>query len=152
MKTSKSIAAVLGALLFAGAVYAAVPWTAIHNAVWVKSKLYVGPAATVTTTANHMTKSLGARLDYVFPTLVTDGGTNACVLSPTVSVPGATIGDPCFLGAGYGLTQVVTSELVADKFDCFVTATDTVKVRRCGSPDAPALADAGYTVRVISSQ
>lgn len=88
-------------------------------------------------------KALVADVDYDFPS-----ATIVCNDSPAVTMTGAVVGAPCFVGIGPrdGGTQVLTAN---SNFSCFVDAVDTVKVRHCAAGTAANPADAGYVARVI---
>lgn len=117
--------------------------------------IYIGADSqrVIADTENKIGVTCGGKIDYVFPALSNDGGSIACAVSPyTVACEGAQVGDPCFAGSGYGQTQVLDNHpnaWAADRFDCFVLDAGVVTLRRCGGQSAPALADAGYLVRVI---
>jgi hypothetical protein len=109
------------------------------------------------TTATH---SASGRIDFTFAALPDDGGTTGSACAYTTwgatcpsdgtagTCTGATVGDTCIVGVGYGASGVpVAGE--DDHFDCIVTATNTVKVRRCGVRGRAALVDAGYVVRTF---
>lgn len=100
---------------------------------WVKGGLWVG---TSTDTANKVTSSLGGSLVFNFPF---DAG---CQDSPAISVPSASLGDPCMVGA--------TVQADNSAFTCYVSTSGNVKVRQC--PSLVDAADAGFWVRVVSSQ
>lgn len=104
--------------------------------------IYVGSSAPATT-SNNVSKMLGARTLYNFPDLALH-----CRYSWPVTMTGASVGDPCFVGAD------VTG---ADNYSvgCTVTAANTAKVFACpAAGDAGVVdpADSGYYLRVISSQ
>lgn len=109
----------------------------------VISRLWVGGNRAQLTSANGITKSIGARTLYNFPDLV-----QHCKYSWPVTMTGAGVGDPCFVGA-----DVVPPENYS--VGCIVTAADTAKVFACATQaDGGAVdpADSGYYLRVLSSQ
>lgn len=106
---------------------------------WMKGGQYVGSTAS---SSNFISKSLGGSLTFAFPA---DGGPQD---SPAITVTGASIGDPCFVG-----TQPHVTAGVLTQFGCYVSAADTVKIHQApGTSTAASIADAGFYVRVISSQ
>jgi hypothetical protein len=116
--------------------------------------IYVGTAASrvVADTQNKVSHTGAGQIDYTFPALPDDGGTTgtACTISGWgTTVEGATVGDPCMVGFGYGASGVPIMGQ-DDAVNCYVSATNTVKVRRCGVRGAAALVDAGYAVRTFS--
>lgn len=119
---------------------------------WFQSGLYIAPASSfpLSTTANKVTKMLGGSIDYDFAT-----STTTCLESPAVTVTGAAVGDPCFVG----FPLIVAGGGTADggnglqaTFQCRVSAANTVLVRHCAVGTADDPPDAGYNVRVISNQ
>lgn len=101
---------------------------------------YVGSSATAST-ANKLTRTLAASQSIDFA-----GVTDVCEDSPTITVTGATVGDTCNVGTP--ATMPHANAWVT----CYVSATNTVRVRLCahgasGNPSA-----ATYYVRVFSSQ
>lgn len=90
-----------------------------------------------------VSKSLVADVDYDFAS-----STIVCTDTPAVTLTGAAVGAPCFVGIGPrdGGTQIVTAN---STFSCFVDAVDTVKLRHCAVGTAANPADAGYVVRVV---
>lgn len=83
---------------------------------WFKSGIYVGSASTAST-ANKVTKILSASATIDFTTS-TAGHTQ----SSSITVTGATAGDPCFVGV-----PTAAAALKAN-FSCQVDATNSVKV------------------------
>jgi hypothetical protein len=155
MKNNKVVIAVL---LFCGLAWAAtevVDRVASVNPQHFLKGVYVGTAASraVADTQNKISHSGAGQIDYVFPAVPDDGGAtgDACQISGWgTTVEGATVGDPCMVGIGYGASGVPANDLVSDQFDCYVSASNTVKVRRCSMRGAGALIDAGYSVRTFS--
>lgn len=137
----KSIAAVLGALLFASVAWAAVPWTSINLNQWVKNRFYVGPAATVGTDSNHV----DAMLAPVATSIDFAGVTDQCEDSSAITVTGAAVGDPCSVG------KPATMPCAHCWLDCYVSAANAVKVRLCAHGASGNPAAANYQVRTISS-
>lgn len=116
--------------------------TRILNLV-VQNQMLVG---TTTSTGNKVTKMLGGSgtLDFISATTtcnttIADGGTSA------ITVTGAAVGDPCFVGAP-------SSPAANSSFTCYVSATDTVTVKQCAAGTASDPSSGTYYVRVISSQ
>lgn len=107
----------LSVALVGGLALAAVPWTNINLNQWVKSTFYVGPAATVGTTGNHVKKMLGGSATIDFASAY-----SGVELSSGITVTGAAVGDPCFVGVPSAAAALKA------KFGCYVSATDTVKV------------------------
>lgn len=96
------------------------------------------------TASNKITASLSAQKDYDFPSL-----TDTCDDSSAVSIPGAALGDPCSLGLMAPFD--VADAGVGGWFGCYVSGTDTARVRLC-THGAYNAADAGYNLRVTSNQ
>ncbi len=90
--------------------------------------------------ANRITRSLGASatIDFASATITT-------VDSTAISVPGARVGDPCFVGPPAAV-------VVNASFTCIVTATDQVKVRFSPAGTAADPLSGSFTVRVFSAQ
>ncbi len=116
--------------------------------------VYIGTAAsrTVSDTQNKISHSGAGQINYAFPASPDDGGAtgDACQMTWAETVEGAAVGDPCMVGIGYGVSGVPANDLDSDKFDCSVSATNAVKVRRCSMRGAGARADAGYSFRTFS--
>lgn len=125
--------------------------TSVNPQHFIKG-LYVGTEASrAAADTKNKVKHTGADLvDYTFGALPDDGGTTgvACQLSvPSATVEGAQVGDPCFVGVRAPSTP--SNDLNTNLFSCVVTASNTVKVRRCGDRGAAALTDSGFEVRTI---
>lgn len=110
--------------------------------------LLIGPTSLLTTNAsinaNRITRSLGtsATID------VASTGTLACSDSAAITLVGAKVGDPCFVGLP--ATQPTNG---SGTFLCVATAADQIKLRFC-NPSAGALdpSSATFYFRVLSSQ
>lgn len=159
---NKHIKVILGCLLFGALAWAASEQvdriTAARPQHFLKG-LYVGTdvSRAATDTANKVTHTGAGRIDYAFPALPDDGGTtgDACQITPgSVTVEGALIGDPCVVGIGHLSTSagLPSGDLTTDKVSCYVSASNTVKVRRCGARAEAAIIDAGYHVRTFSER
>lgn len=111
--------------------------TRILNLV-VQNQMLVG---TTTSTGNKVTKMLGTSSTIDFAT-----ATTTCTESSGITVTGAAAGDPCFVGTP------TTGGSTNASYTCYVSATDTVKVRHCAAGTADDPASATFYVRVISSQ
>lgn len=136
MKTWALVALVVSGVAFAAA---GTIGSIDQMARWMKGGQYVGSTAS---SGNFVSKSLGASLVFAFPA---DGGPQD---SPAITVTGASIGDPCFVGAQPHVTAGIITQ-----FGCFVSAADTVKIHQApGTSTTASIADAGFYVRVISSQ
>lgn len=109
---------------------------------------YVGPRVPdpTSTTANKVTRMLSASATIDVAT-----ATAACNDSAAVTVVGAQVGDPCFVGAPTTITGAGTG--LSSSFTCYVSAADAVKLRHCPvgtAVDDPA--SATWFFRVISQQ
>lgn len=93
---------------------------------------------------NRITRSLVADISYDFA-----ASTIVCTDTPAVTLTGAQAGDPCIVGIGPrdGGTPIVTAN---SAFSCFAQ-NNSVILRHCAVGTAANPVDAGYTVRVISS-
>lgn len=115
--------------------------------------IYIGEDSdrVVADTQNKLSQSCAGQINYVFPALPDDGGAtgDACQMTWADTCEGATVGDPCMVGIGYGASGVPVLGQ-DDQFDCFVSASNTVKVRRCSTRGMGALVDAGYAYRTFS--
>lgn len=131
----------LAALLLVGGGALAVDWT-VQRTPWAfLGTTYFGSAATASST-HAVVKALAGSRDYNFPAT-----TNTCLDSPSITVTGVTLGDPCMVGVDQAPGEYDIS--------CYVSAADTVKVHFCpspsdGGPNDPI--DAGYRVRVITNR
>lgn len=116
---------------------------------WFQSGLYVGTASTnpPSDTKNKITKTLGASIDYNFA-----ASTILCLDSASVTVTGASKGDPCFVGVESSTLYTDGGSLVNGTFSCVVTAANTAVVRYCPAGTADNPGDAGFSLRVISNQ
>lgn len=131
------------AVLFAVAAVAA-PFAIDEVTRNMKGGFFAGSAAAATST-NKVTRTLGAcaTIDFATATIV-------CRDSTGITVTGAAVGDPCFVGMPATLTAGGTG--LHDTFSCYVSAADTVKVRACAAGTADDPGNVQYCVRVISAQ
>lgn len=113
------------------------------GAQWFKSGFFVGPAATTTTAANRIDNVLAGSITFDFASV-----TITCEDSTGITVTGAAVNDPCFVGPPTTISGAGTG--LHSSFTCYVSAADTVKVRHCAAGTADNPASATYTVRVIS--
>ena len=110
---------------------------------WFKSGFFVGPAATTTTAASRIDNVLAGSITFDFASQ-----SILCEDSTGITVTGAAVNDPCFVGMP---TTLTASGLGRDAtYSCYVSAADTVKVRHCPAGTADNPASATCTVRVIS--
>lgn len=114
-----------------------------EGAQWFKSGFFVGPAATTTTAANRIDNVLAGSITFDFASV-----TITCEDSTGITVTGAAVNDPCFVGPPTTISGAGTG--LHSSFTCYVSAADTVKVRHCAAGTADNPASATYTVRVIS--
>ena len=114
-----------------------------EGAQWFKSGFFVGPAATTTTAANRIDNVLAGSITFDFASV-----TITCEDSTGITVAGAAVNDPCFVGPPTTISGAGTG--LHSSFTCYVSAADTVKVRHCAAGTADNPASATYTVRVIS--
>lgn len=114
---------------------------------WFPDGFFVGPRSANPTSArrNALTATFESDvLAYDFPSVAA----GYCADSPSVSIPGAALGDGCVLAMDGDLT---TGNPRA-QFLCRVTAANTAVVRLCGhtgdggATDVP---DAGFTLRTF---
>ncbi len=94
-------------------------------------------------------KTAGNKVTGVYEgSLVYDFGASTieCDDSSTITLTGAQVGDPCFVGIDDQGAAAVNSS-----FTCYATANGAV-VRHCPAGTASNPLDAGYRVRVISSR
>lgn len=103
----------LATLLLAGASLAATQYTRLLN-LNVIGRTLIG---TTTETGNAITKSLGSSATIDFTSAY-----SGVQLSSSITVTGAQVGDPCFVGV-----PAAAAALKA-KFGCYVDAADSVKV------------------------
>lgn len=85
---------------------------------WAKGGLYITPTGSHVVAANKVTRSLGASATIDFTS-----STVAPVISSSITVTGAQVGDPCEVGV-----PAAAGALNAE-FTCFVDAADSVKVK-----------------------
>lgn len=141
MRTLKSALLVgLGCLLFAGAAFATIN-TGDRAGRWILGGLQVGTNATIGTASNLTTRMLapvGQVIDFASATITS-------VDSSAITVTGAQVGDPCFVGAP-------TTIAANTSFTCYVSAADTVKIRYGPMGTAADPPSGTYFVRVISNQ
>ncbi len=143
--------AVLAALLFGGAALAVTGSIAVnYGSQWIQGTLFVGSTAT---TANGVTRMLGQTCDCDFPSIPTQYSwtcDNPC------AVTNAKLGDPCEVGAIKASPDDGGSAFnVNSDPRCVVVSNGVVRVsvhNLLGDAGALDLPDAGYMVRVISSQ
>lgn len=130
-----------GVMMLAVVAFAAPPFTKILN-LYVPGKVLIGTA----TESNSVTRAIVVDVDYDFAS-----ATIVCNDTPSQTATGVKKGDPCFVGVGPrdGGVQVTTANSV---FDCYSDADNTAKLRHCAVGTAANPADAGYTLRFISSQ
>lgn len=114
-----------------------------EGAQWFKSGFFVGPAATTATAANRIDNVLAGSITFDFASV-----TITCEDSTGITVTGAAVNDPCFVGPPTTISGAGTG--LHSSFTCYVSAADTVKVRHCAAGTADNPASATYTVRVIS--
>lgn len=114
-----------------------------EGAQWFKSGFFVGPAASTTTAANRIDNVLAGSITFDFASV-----TITCEDSTGITVTGAAVNDPCFVGPPTTISGAGTG--LHSSFTCYVSAADTVKVRHCAAGTADNPASATYTVRVIS--
>ena len=111
-----------------------------NGARWMRSGFYATSVDTQVIAANRISRVLGASsvIDFAAATITT-------VDSTAITVTGAQVGDPCFVGPPAAV-------VVNASFTCIVTAADTVKVRFTPAGTAADPLSGTYFVRVISSQ
>ena len=145
---------ILAVVAVAVATLAAVAWAQEarldlyrFNPQWFTRGIYVGPEESPNvsaTTANKITRTLGGSISFNF-----GSKSITCEDSTAITVTGAQVSDPCFVGppdtldAGGGGNS---------SFTCYVSAADAVKVRHCASGTADDPNTATFNVRVISAQ
>lgn len=137
----KRAIAVLFVVLLATLAVAAVPVT-VQRGRWLFSAgLGIGSGSQ----SDVIDRTQVVDVDYDFA-----AATIVCNDTPAVTATGVKVGDPCFVGVGPrdGGTQIVTAN---STFFCFSDAVGTVKLRHCAVGTAANPADAGYTLRIISS-
>lgn len=89
--------------------------------------------------ANRVTNVLAGSITHDFAS-----GTITCADSASITVTGAAVGDPCFVGLAATPGNA--------NFTCYVSATNTVLVHFCPAGTAVDPASQVFRVRVISSQ
>ena len=147
MKTSRKLGLIALALALFSLVAFAAPNVDIDgNVRWMRAGFWVMPQTIggQTIAANKVTRMLGASATIDFASV-----TITCTDS-AVTVTGAQVGDPCFVGPPATITGAGTG--LNSSFVCYVSAANTVQVRHCGAGTADDPASATYFVRVISSQ
>ena len=109
---------------------------------WMQAGMWVMPQTIggQTNAANKVTRMLGASstIDFAAATITT-------VDSAAITVTGAQVGDPCFVGPPAAV-------VVNASFTCLVTAADAVKVRFTPAGTIADPLSGTFFVRVISSQ
>jgi len=121
--------------------FGATAWTYRHN-VKVAGSTILGTQVET----NFITRSVAGSFDFDFAV-----ETIECEDTPAITMTGAVVGDACHVGipvldtsdGGNGLNRV---------YDCYVSATDAVKIRSCAIGTADDPPDAGYTFRLFSVQ
>jgi len=121
---------------------------------WAKGGLLVSTTGAAPST-HVMTNVLYGTTDVDFPAMGAASDYGGCLYSKGFAVAGAKVGDPCF--AGYlAPTPFDGGNPGKDFFAlCEVVATGIVVVKGCyipGDAGSTDVADAGYTVRIISNQ
>ncbi len=138
----KRIALILAAsiTLVAALSWGAIQWTRVPHLNVIGKTLLGG-----TVEANAITRSLAgsATLNYASTTIT-------CLDSSGIVMTGAKVGDVCvvgtldtIIGAGTGLNGVT---------QCYVSAVDEVKIRRCSVGTADNPPDALWRFRIFSAQ
>lgn len=114
--------------------------------VWFNKGIYVSPdsPASPNDTVHKVTRVLAgsATIDFATATIV-------CRDSSAITVIGAQVNDPCFVGMPATLTAGGTG--LHESFTCYVSAADAVKVRACAAGTADDPPSVVYEVRVISN-
>ena len=114
-----------------------------EGAQWFKSGFFVGPAATTTWAANRIDNVLAGSITFDFASQ-----SILCEDSTGITVTGAAVNDPCFVGMP---TTLTASGFGRDAtYSCYVSAANTVKVRHCPAGTADNPGSVTYTVRIIS--
>lgn len=145
----KKILAVLGVVAFIGVAYAATEKVERYGGqypVWFNKGLYVSPdsPASPNDTTHKVTRMLAgsATIDFASATIT-------CRDSSAITVIGAQVNDPCFVGMPTTLTAGGTG--LHESFTCYVSAANAVKVRACAAGTADDPPSVVYEVRVISN-
>lgn len=131
----------LAAVLVAGLVYAQVATTSINIDFApraMQSGMYVGRSG-LSSATNVVTQALAGSLTHDFASQ-----TITCADSASITVTGAAVGDPCFVGSAVAPGNA--------NFTCYVSATNTVLVHFCPAGTAVDPASQLFRVRVISNQ
>lgn len=110
---------------------------------WMKDGFFVGPAVTTSTAGNRVDNMLSGSITFDFASV-----TITCEDSTGITVTGAAVNDPCFVGPPTTISGAGTG--LHSSFTCYVSAADTVKVRHCAAGTADNPASATYTVRLLS--
>lgn len=134
---------VLGVVLLATAALSAGAITKQPGQWDFPAGLWVG---TSVAPQHKVARILGGTVDWAFPL---DGG---CQDTASITVTGAVKGDPCFIGYGPndGGIAIQTAAGGPHPF-CVVNGAGTAILRVCNEP-VGAIIDAGFQLRVISSQ
>lgn len=106
------------------------------NGILVTHK--AGQATDALINANRITRALGATATIDFVSSI-----SVCTDSAAITVLGARVGDPCFVGI-----PAVTAN---STYSCYVSATDAAKVRHCANGATIDPASGSFQVRVLSS-
>lgn len=110
--------------------------------VFFNKGMYVGPDVPNPTndTVHKVGRMLAgsATIDFASVTIL-------CAASTAISVPGAQVNDPCFVG------PPASGGAANSSFTCYVSAADLVVVKHCPAGTASDPASAIYEVRVISN-
>lgn len=113
---------------------------------WFRSGFYVGPASInpPADDTNKVTRMLAGSITFDFAS-----GTIVCEDSTGITITGAQVGDPCFVGPPETLTAGGTG--LHHNFTCYVSAANTVKVRACAAGTVDNPGSATFKVRVLSN-
>ena len=116
---------------------------------WFRAGFWVMPISlgAQTSTANKVTRMLAgsATIDFGSVSITCDD-------SASITVPGAAVTDPCFVGPPVALwNDGGTGVGQHSDFTCFVYATNAVRVRHCAAGTADDPASATFEVRIISN-
>lgn len=124
-----------------------VPWN-------FRGGVYVAPVTVAATSSNKVTRMLGATFDYDFPSIAPQYVMAST--GKTLTLTGAKLGDPCFLGVAAATPSDAGSAYIRQAVYTCATVADNLIELRAGNfgGDAGALdpPDAGFNVRVISNQ
>lgn len=109
----------------------------------IKPGLFIGDETNaLKSTTNKIPYTLGASATIDFAS-----ATITCRDSSAITVTGAKVGDPCFVGIPATLTSGGTG--LHESFTCYVSAADNVKVRACAAGTADDPASVVFNVRVF---